>query len=268
MTMVNKNTIELGPIETQIISRLSYEKTTVITKAQLDKLFRKIGLTKQLIYRLRKKGILKPIIKGIYYYSPIESGPSGARINEFLVPSVLFPKGNYYVGYSPMYNYYGFTDQVFQTFYVLNTALQRERIIDKTTFKLLKVSPDRMYGIDKVRIKDSDVFVSDRERTLVDLAYFPEPVGGLEQAFNIICKQIDDKKLNIKKFLGYVVRFPSISTRKRIGFALENCGISDRMLAPILKSIKNSSLITLYGSKSRKGKINNKWKVIVDAPQQ
>ncbi|MFH0940360.1 MAG: hypothetical protein V1840_00705, partial [Candidatus Omnitrophota bacterium] len=113
-----------GPKETEVISRLSYEKVTIITKEQFDKLVGQSLLTRQIIYQLKKKGILKPIIKGIYYYSPLESGPAGSRVNEFLIPSVLFPKGNYYVGYSTMYNYYGLTEQIFQTFYILNTSLQ------------------------------------------------------------------------------------------------------------------------------------------------
>ena len=139
----------LGPKETEVISRLSYEKTTIITREQFDKLFAQSVLTRQIIYQLRKKGILKPITKGIYYYSPLEAGPAGSHINEFLIPPVLFLSGNYYVGYSTMYNYYRFTNQIFQTFYILNTSLQRERIICGIPFKLLKISPKRMYGIEK-----------------------------------------------------------------------------------------------------------------------
>ena len=120
--------VRLGPKETAVIARLSYEKATVITKDRLESLFGGTVLVRQVIYQLRKKGILQPITKGVYYYSPLESGPAGSRINEFLIPPILFPRGNYYVGYSNMYNYYGYTDQLFQTLYVLNTSLQRDRI--------------------------------------------------------------------------------------------------------------------------------------------
>ncbi len=83
--------IRLGPKETEVVARLSYEKTTVITKEQLEKLFGKLVLVRQIIYQFKKKGILKPITKGVYYYSPLEAGPAGARINEFLIPPILFP---------------------------------------------------------------------------------------------------------------------------------------------------------------------------------
>ena len=66
--------------------------------------------------------------------------------------------------------------------------------------------------------------------------------------------------------IKYTASFPAISTQKRIGFVLDKCGISEKILVPLEKSIKKTSLITLYGSKSRKGTIDNKWKVIIDAP--
>ena len=257
--------IRLGPKETEVVARLSYEKTTVITKEQLEKLFGKSVLVRQIIYQLKKKGILKPISRGIYYYSPLEAGPAGARINEFLIPPILFPKGNYYVGYSNMYNYYGFTDQIFQTFYVLNTSRQRERTICGIPFRLVKISPKRIYGLENIKISGSQVIVSDRERTLVDLIYFPDPVGGLKKAFEILGKKAASGKTDLKKLVKYAVSFPAVSTRKRIGFVLDKSGIPEKILAPLERSVKNTSLITLCGSKSRKGTIDNKWKVIIDA---
>lgn len=258
-----------GPKETEVISRLSYEKATLITKGYFDKLFGQSLLTRQIIYQLKKKGILKPIIKGIYYYSPLESGPAGRKINEFLIPPVLFPKGNYYLGYSTMYNYHGLTEQIFQTFYILNTSLQREREICGISFKLLKVPANRMYGLEKVKIGESQVIVSDRERTLIDLVYFPDPVGGLKEALELFREASLSSKTDLKKLIKYTSIFPSVSTRKRIGVVLEKAGVSKQMLAPLIKSVKNRNTpVALSGSKTRRGEINNTWKVIIDDSRQ
>src|SRR3989338_9729238 len=259
----------LGPKETEVISRLSYEKIEIITKKQFDKLFRQSFLTRQVIYQLKKKGILKPIIKGIYYYSPLESGPAGRRVNEFLVRLVFFPQGNYYLGYSTMFNYYGLTEQIFQTFYILNTTLQREREICGISFKLLKVPANRMYGLEKVKIRESQVIVSDRERTLIGLVYFPDPVGGIKKALELFQEASLSNKTDLNKLIKYTSIFPSVSTRKRIGFVFEKSGVSNSMLAPLLKSVKNrNTLVTLYGSEARRGEINNTWKVIIDDSRQ
>ncbi len=263
--MGNNNTtkIYLGPKEIEVVARLAYEKAAVITREQLKDIFSfDQALMNQIIFRLKKKGILKSIKKGVYFYSPLESGPAGSNINEFLIPPILYPKGNYYVGYGTMYNYYGFTDQIFQQMYVLNTSKQYQKVIGEMIFKMVKISPKRMYGLEKIKIGDADVIVSDRERTLVDLIYFPLPVGGLKNAFEALKEQLVTKQIDTGKFIKYVLQFPIASTRKRIGFILDKVSVPGEELLPLVKSIEKTSLGTLYNSKSRKGKINNKWRII------
>lgn len=127
---------------------------------------------------------------------------------------------------------------------------------------MIKISARRMYGFEKIKIKDTEVTVSDKERTLVDMLYFSGPVGGMKIAFDILKEQAKDRSIDLSKVIKYAVGFPNVSSRKRIGFALEQAGLSDKMLEPLLKSVEKTSLVTLYPSKSRKGKINRKWMVI------
>jgi predicted transcriptional regulator of viral defense system len=268
VTKMKNNTMEkyLGPKETEVIARLSYEKVSLFTKEQFDRWFGfNKALRKQIIFRLKRKRILTAIKRGVYFYSPLESGPAGSNINEFLMPSVFFPEGNYYIGYSTMYNYYGFTDQLFQVMYILNTSLQREKTIGNMQFKMIKIPAKRMYGLEKIKIKDTEVIVSDKERTLVDLIYAPQPVGGLKRAFEIFKEQIESKRIDTNKLIKYALKFPNVATRKRIGFVLEQAGLDEKELKPLLKSIKKTSLVTLYPSKSRKGRINKKWMIIENA---
>lgn len=265
--MIKNNTKQyLSPRETEVIARLAYEKASVVTKEQFDRYFKLPRRAREKIFfRLNRQGILKKIKKGVYLYSPLESGPAGSNINEFLIPQVFFPKGNYYIGYSTMYNYYGFTDQLFQIMCILNTALQKEKAIGNMRFKMIKISPKRMYGLEKIRIKDVDVIVSDRERTLVDLIYFPGSVGGMKKAFEILVEQVKSGKIDTAKLIKYALKFPDAVIAKRIGFILEKAGLSGRKIAPLLKAAKKTSLINLYPSKSRKGKINKKWMLIENA---
>jgi len=265
---MKKNTTNkyFGPKEMQVVARLAYEKQSLITKEQFDKWFGfNEALRKQVIFRLKKKGVLVAIKRGVYFYSPLESGPAGSNINEFLIPQVFFPKGNYYVGYSTMYNYYGFSDQLFQVMYILNTSLQREKTIGGIRFKMVKISPERLYGTRKIRVKNAEVVVSDRERTLVDLIYYAGPVGGMKRAFEILEEDVRGNRTDTAKLIKYTLEFPNISTVKRIGFILEKVALSERKLMPLLKFVKRTSLIGLYPSKSRKGKINKRWMVIENA---
>ncbi|MBU1044563.1 MAG: hypothetical protein KJ915_09250 [Candidatus Omnitrophica bacterium] len=262
---MNKDTISrLGPIEAQIIARLTYEAKTIVSAEELDTLFKLSAVDRaKVVSRLKKKNRLVPIKRGLYIFSPLETGPSGRGIDEMLIPPLYLPKNNYYIGYSTMFNYYGFSEQIFQTLYVLNTSFNKKKIICGISFKFLKIPENRMYGIKKIEVKGRDIMVSDKERTLIDLLYFNKPVGGISVAAEIFMGIVQKKQCDLKKLISYASKFPNVTIRKRIGVLLETTGISELDLNPLNKSIKNTAISSL--GETRKGKINKKWRVIINA---
>ena len=262
--MTSKNTSKtLGPIETNMVARLTYEKKTVVTVEDLDRLFNLPPEDrKQVVFRLKRKKIFIPIKRGAYAFSPLESGPEGTGIDELLIPPLFFPKKNYYIGYSTMFNYFGLTEQLFQTVYVLNTSKRMERVICGISYKFIRIPENRMYGLETIKVKDTDVIVSSKERTLIDLLYFNKPVGGIGSAVGIFSQVVKEQKCGIKKVVEYAARFSNITTRKRIGIILEKLGISDATLRPLAQSVKETAISSLTGT--RKGKLIKKWKVIVN----
>lgn len=257
----------LGPIETNIVARLTYEKKTIVTTEDLDKLFNLSPEDrKQIVFRLKKKKIFSPIKRGVYVFSPLEAGPEGMGVDELLIPPLFFTKKNYYVGYSTMFNYYGFTEQLFQTVYVLNTTKRVEKVICGLSYKFIKIPENRMYGIEKIKVKNEEVNISSKERTLIDLIYFNKPVGGIARASEILTEIVNNKKCDIKKLVEYAVCFPNITLRKRIGLMLDESKVPENILKPLVKSLEKTSISSLNGS--RKGTINKKWKVIVDDSQK
>ena len=259
---MNYNTISaLGQKEAEIVGRLSYEEKDIVTAKELDSYLPvDFKYRSKLVYSLKKKRILIPIKNGVYIFVPLDSVPTGRRISEFLIPPVFFPKNDYYIGYLTMFNYYNFTDQQFQTVFVLNPRISRIRIIAGLSFKFTKISPDKMYGLEKINIKGREIIVSSKERTLVDLIYYNKPAGGIYAAAEILERFIKEGKCDIEKLIKFAVRFPVVKTRKLIGISLEKAGVSETLLKPLEKSVKNTSLISF--SNNRKGKINEKWRVI------
>lgn len=263
----NNTSKTFGPIETNIVARLTYEKKTIVTVEYLDRLFNLSPADrKQLVFRLKKKKILTPIKRGTYAFSPLEAGPEGTGIDELLIPPLFFPKKNYYVGYSTLFNYYGFTEQLFQTVYVLNTAVRKEKIICGISYKFIKIPENRFYGLETIKVKDADVIISSKERTLIDLIYFNKPVGGIKNAESVLRQSVLEKKCDIKKLVEYAARFPIIKTRKRIGLVLEESNVTDALLKPLTNSVKKTAVSTFTGS--RKGTLNKKWRVIINDSQK
>jgi len=265
---MNKNTMtSLSKTEVGIIAMLTYEGKDIVTTKELGSyLPSKFPYRNQLVYSLKRKRVLIPIKSGVYIFVPLDAVPTGRRVSEFLIPPVFFPRNDYYIGYSTMFNYYNFTDQQFQTVYVLNPRVSKARTIAGLSFKFTKIFPGKMYGLEKISIKGKEVIVSSKERTLVDLIYYNKPVGGINEAADILERLVKEEKCDIKKLINYSVRFPVIKTRKRIGLALEEAGVSEFLLTPLAKSVKQTSLISF--SNNRKGKINERWKAIVNDSQR
>lgn len=261
--MTPKNTSKiLGPIETNIVARLTYEKKAIVTAEDFDRLFNlSPNNRKQVVFRLKKKKILTPIKRGVYAFSPLEAGPEGTGVDELLIPPLFFPKKNYYIGYSTMFNYYGFTEQLFQTVYVLNTTKRMERIICGLSYKFIRIPQNRMYGIKKIKVKNVEVNISSKERALIDLLYFNKPVGGITSAVEIFTEIVKNNKCDIKKLVEYAASFPNITTRKRIGLILEGVGIARNILRPLVKSVEKTAVSSFDGT--RRGTLNKKWRVII-----
>lgn len=262
--MNNKNTIKgLGQKEAELVARLMYENKIIVTAGEIDSFLPEgYKYRRQLIYSLKNKNILSPIKRGIYVFVPLDSVPTGIRVNELLIPPFFFPDNNYYIGYSTMFNYYGFIEQIFQTVYVLNTTICRERVIRGVSYKFVRVPEKRIYGLETIVVEGEDVIVSSRERTLVDLIYFNKPVGGILPALEIFKSVINNPGCDINKFVLYAARFPSVTTRKRIGVELERLNISRAVLKPLIESIKDTAISSF--NRSRRGTINKTWRVIIN----
>lgn len=257
----------LGPKEAEFVARLTYEKKTIVSVKDIDAFLPSdYKYRNQFLYSLKKKKILTPIKRGFYVFAPIETLKSGIRVNELLIPSVFFPRNNYYIGYSTIFNYYGFTEQLFQTVYVLNTSLSEKRVICSITYNFIKVSDNRMYGIDTIIIQGTEVLISSKERTLIDLIYFNKPIGGISAAVEILKKIIVQKGCDINKLIEFTARFPNATVRKRIGTILEGMGTPKAALRPLVKSVENTAISSLTGT--RKGTLNKTWRVIVNDTQK
>ena len=117
-----------------------------------------------------------------------------------------------------------------------------------------------------IKAEGQEVVISLFERTLVDLVYFNKPVGGIKSALKILESELEKKRCDVKKFIRFAAKFPNITTRKMIGVTLEKKGCSDELLAPLIRSLKDTAISSL--TRSFKGKLNKKWRVIINDSQE
>lgn len=243
-----------------LLSRSEFEKQKVITTQYAVNALGSYRKATALLASLAKKNRLIQLRKGRYLVVPLKAPNQRWMPNELVVTALWIGEIPYYIGYASMYNYWGFTQQIPQSVILINTQKEWQRKIGKNAYKAVQVSPQKMYGLKKIKIDDIEVFISDKERTLVDFIF--NPMGSWENVQTVLNEQIS--KIDLNKFVRYLVRFPVAAVRKRAGVMLERAGASAKYLDKLKLSIKKNNTYVVFNPfiKSRKGKVNKGWRVI------
>jgi len=245
-----------------LLSRAEFEKQKVITTEYAVKIFDDYRKATDLLGNLSKKNRLIQIKRGKYLVVPLKAPNQSWMPHEFVIAFLWMGDTPYYIGYSSMYNYWGFTEQIAQKVTVLNTDRSRKRTIGKIAYRAIKISSQKMYGVKKIKIDNERISISDKERTLVDFIY--NPIGSWRSVQDVINEQ--KEMIDKDKFIRYLIKFPVIAVRKRAGLMLERSGVSLNKLLPLKASIGKENSYAPFDpfTKSRKGAVNNDWKVILN----
>jgi len=252
----------LSKDELYLISRAEYERQKLITSDFASRLFPIGKRASEVLDTLTRKGRLLQLQRGKYLLVPIKAPNQQWSPNEFVVAALWMGDIPYYVGYFTMYNYWGFTEQIPQTVFIFNQEKNVKKTIGDVKYEVLKIDKKKFFGIQKIKVEDMDVCISDKERTLVDFVY--KPMGSYGNVANVLKECLTD--IDLEKFISYLNYFPVVSVRKRAGFFLAEIGCSNSILKKLQKNIgrEDTFIVLDPTNKSRKGKINKEWKIIVN----
>lgn len=113
-----------------------------------------------------------------------------------------------------------------------------------------------MYGLESRRINNEDIVFASRERALIDVFDF----YNVKKGFNILATQLS--KIDVAVLVDYTARYPVQLIRRRMGYFLEKLEVPRKLLSKIDTGIKGYSF--LYDTDAKKGKADNRWRVIVN----
>lgn len=246
----------LSSKEIDLLTRLEFEGKEIYTKEEINRFCGTTQKGAYLIKKLLEKKRLRKIVKSTYFFIPMKAPGGKWAGNEYVIAKALARGANYYIGYSSVFNSYGFTEQVAQMMHILNEKYSIEKKVGGIRYKLIKVLPDRMYGLETRRIGKEDVVFASKERALIDAFDF----YGVKRGVSILTEQLSN--MDIAILVDYVARYPVQIIRRRMGYFLEKLGVSQKLLRKIDVGIKGYSL--LYDTEEKKGKIDKRWRVIVN----
>jgi len=246
----------LSAPEIELLTRLEFEGKEIYTRKEIISFCKDKQNAVYLIKKLLEKKRLRKIIKNIYLLVPMKAPQGRWTANEYLISKALAREASYYVGYSTVFNSYGFIGQVAQLVHIVNDRYSMSKDIFGVGYKLIKVLPNRLYGLQKRKINNEEVVFPKKERAMIDVFEF----YNVNRAFNILRSQMNN--LDIDILLKYVAQYPVQSIRRRIGYSLDQLSINENILNKIDVGKKGYSPLC-YG-RSNKGKINKRWRLIIN----
>jgi len=99
-------------------------------------------------------------------------------------------------------------------------------------FEFIHVAPNLFWGFQKLWVNSwQPVNMTDRERTALDLIARSDIFGGYSAAVEILADAIT--QIDVNRLVMYAVKYNMGSVIKRLGWALENLGISGESLEPL-----------------------------------
>jgi predicted transcriptional regulator of viral defense system len=160
-----------------------------------------------------------------------------------------------YIGLHAALEYYESTTQRFNNLDLITKNILKDQKIKNTQITFHKVKHDLFFGFEKHRVSETDVFISNIEKTIIDCSYFSSKVYISEINSFIIENK---KNINTEKLTLYLKKIHSAVLNKRVGYLLERNGIS---IGDVEINNKYDRLNINLGEN---GTRDRKWKLIIN----
>jgi len=257
----------LSPEEARLVIRWEAEKKTIIRVPDVqDALHCSSDYAYFLLHKLERKGWLERIRAGVYQFVPAAYGypEKIPPANAFVVGAALIDP--YYFSYCTSNSYYGFTTQMPFTLFIATTKKKAKVEWQSVTFKFVTLSKHKFFGYRIERVLDTDVYIAEPEKSVVDSFDKPHYVGGIEQLGRIIWRGF--RKIDQEKLVDYAIRMKSHALVQRLGFIIDFLtreGLIKSMSSDLKKLLLDSvgkAPIYLDPRRPRRGSFSKEWRVI------
>ncbi|MXZ70807.1 MAG: hypothetical protein F4Z04_04775 [Acidobacteria bacterium] len=257
----------LGKLETQAFAYIQMRgKPAVVSEEISGALSLTAVQTRELLSRLARRNLIARVRRGLYLVPP--RIPPGGRWSpsEFMALETLLADrdGRHQMCGPSAFHRYGWDDQVPNRVYAYNNRLSGERRIGSATLTLIKVSDDRLGGVESFTAPDGATAVySSRARSLIDAVYDWSRFGSLPRAYGWIRDELGQGKIDGDDLVNAAVRFGNTGTRRRIGALLEREGLNPAILEKLEGELPaTSALIPWCPTHPKRGTVDRRWGVV------
>ena len=219
-----------------------------------EKLQMKQPYVAEALYHLQKEGWIRPLKRSLYVMSA-ESG-FGPSPHEFeIATSLVTPCA---ISHWSAMHYHHLTQQTPNKIFAITpkgTAIPRS--LSHELYQYVQVTAEHYFGIAKVWVEQSQIEITDRERTLLDGLMMPQYCGDFQEVLHAFT--MNREELQVPRLLEYTFRLPG-AVAKRLGWVLERLGVQEDLLKPLLeRPVKGYRRLDPTGP--RAGPYNKKWMI-------
>lgn len=212
-----------------------------------------------ILSRLEKQGWVERIEKGKYLIIPLGAEKGEYTVNEFVIGSLLVKP--YAIAYWSALHFYGLTEQIPNTVFIQTTVRKKRQNVDifGVKYKIIKVKGSKFFGIRKEWIEDTQVNITDKEKTIIDCLDKPQYCGGIVE----VAKALRSGKFDKGKLLAYANKIENSGVIRRLGFLCEFLGIGID-----IPRVETRNYLYLDPTMQKKGGKNAKWHLIVNVDKK
>jgi predicted transcriptional regulator of viral defense system len=172
--------------------------------------------------------------------------------NKFLFQK-LYP--NTYIGLHSALEYYGTTTQRFNNLDIITQKTLRNQSIENIEIDFHKIKNKLFFGFKKIPFNNTEVFISNIEKTIIDCTIFSSKVylSDINE-----CIRVSKEILNRELILNYLQKINSSTLNKRVGYLFELNGID------LIGLEINNKYERLNKNLGQSGTKDTKWKLVIN----
>lgn len=257
----------LGDKGSNLLTEMSRQKKRLFTFEDAVKVYgNNNGGLHKLLFTLVRRRWLQRIERGKYLILPFEAGREGEWTeHEFIIASYLVEP--YYIGFRSALNYYGYTEQISRTVFVVSTRRKMKTALEVSgvTYRFVHVNERKFFGITETTLDGYRVNISEREKTMVDCLDRLEYSGGITEIAKALSYGRDE--LDFIKMARYAQKNGNSAVSKRLGYLLEVLNIGTKAAIGILRESLSSGYALCDTLTDRKGRHIERWKIVANIPE-
>jgi predicted transcriptional regulator of viral defense system len=215
---VTPNIGDLSGREAEFLAHLAGSGRTLFSVAEAHAFWNDATYVRNVLSRLVRKGWLQRLERGRYMVIPLEAGPKRTWSEDALVIAshLIQPAA---VAYWSALHYWAMTEHVPHVVLVQSTRRKRSTRVAGVEYRFVAVSEAHFFGVDRRTADGKVLYVTDREKTLLDAAVRPDLSGGIGQLVEALETSLGD--VNWERLDGYLVRWGGGAPVKRLGYLVE-----------------------------------------------